>query len=104
VSASHEEGWGLPPAEAAACGAALVVSENGGHYDFLSDGQTALMFKPHDVEGMKAAIRSLAEDGDRRNALARAAHTHIQSYNWARSVDILEGYLSEAGTINSAQA
>src|SRR3546814_9154603 len=37
VSASHEEGWGLPPAEAAACGAALVVSSNGGHSDYLTD-------------------------------------------------------------------
>lgn len=103
VSASHEEGWGLPPAEAAACGAALVVSANGGHRDYLTDGETALMFQPHDIQAMKAAIRTLVEDQGRRVALARAAHDHIQSYNWTRSVEILEGLLAETDDA-SAQA
>src|SRR3546814_13069720 len=76
VSASHEEGWGLPPAEAAACGVALVVSSNGGHSDYLTDRETALMFAPSDIAAMKSAIRLLARDHARRIALSRAGHEH----------------------------
>src|SRR3546814_480937 len=102
VSASHEEGWGLPPAEAAACGAALVVSSNGGHSDYLTDRETALMFAPRDIAAMKSAIRLLASDNARRIALARAGHDHIQKYNWTRSTDILEAHLK--GEASSLQA
>src|SRR3546814_13925355 len=59
VSASHEEGWGLPPAEAAACGAALVVSSNGGHSDYLTDRETALMFGIGRASGRERVCKSV---------------------------------------------
>src|SRR3546814_15241615 len=49
VSASHADGWGMPPAEADACGAALVVSSPGGPSDYLTDRETAPIFSPRDL-------------------------------------------------------
>ena len=44
VLPSHYEGWGLPAAEAMACGAALVVTASGGTADFTADGHNAVVY------------------------------------------------------------
>ncbi len=40
---SWDEGLGMPPMEAMACGAALVTFDNGGCRDYAKDGETALL-------------------------------------------------------------
>ena len=46
VGASREEGWGLPPAEAMACGCAFVGTDIGGFREYAINGLTALLSAP----------------------------------------------------------
>lgn len=82
---SLSEGWHLPPAEALACGCALVSSDIGGVHDYAIDGETALLYPPGDVAlGADALVRVLL-DSDLRMRLARLGHAHIASFSWERS-------------------
>ena len=69
VLPSHYEGWGLPAAEAMACGAALVVTASGGTADFTADGHNALVVSPRDAGGLAHALTRLVEDPELRNRL-----------------------------------
>jgi len=72
VSSSHAEGWGLPSMEAAACGTAVVSTENGWVRDYPDD-DTVLKIPPRDVSALSRGITELVEDPDRRETLARRA-------------------------------
>lgn len=64
LASSREEGWGLTPMEAMACGAAVVTTRVGGTPYFARDGETALVVEPRDGSGLEAALeRILSDDG-----------------------------------------
>lgn len=64
------EGFGLPPLEAMACGAAVVATPVGALPDVADDG---IEFVPvGDPEAIVAALRVLAEDRERRAELVAA--------------------------------
>lgn len=87
VTASHYEGWGLPGAEAMACGAALVSTDNGGVRAYASDGETALLSPAKEPVALANNIARLIEDQGLRVRIADAGHKHIQQFTWARAVD-----------------
>ncbi len=79
---SHYEGFGLPPLEALACGAPVIVSEGGALPEVLD---TPAVTHPGalDVEAWAAALRALlAEDSDRRAARRAAGRSHAAGYAW----------------------
>lgn len=90
---SHFEGWGLPGAEALACGAALVTTDNGGCRDYAMDGQTALVVAPQTPGDLADATAKLFEDDSLRQRLASAGHAFVQRYTWAGATDALERVL-----------
>jgi glycosyltransferase involved in cell wall biosynthesis len=92
---SLTEGWPLPPAEAMACGAALVAADNPGVLDYASAG-TAVVVRRHDAAGTAEAIRELALDPARRQRIATAGLAAIQKYSWPTAVESLERVLKEA--------
>jgi glycosyltransferase involved in cell wall biosynthesis len=59
VVPSRDEGFGLPAVEAAACGAAIVLSDIGAHRETL-DG-AALFFPPGDAAGLAARLEELLD-------------------------------------------
>ena len=65
VLPSHYEGWGLPAAEAMACGAAVVTTYCGGVEDFAKHEHNALMVRPGD---------SGALSGDRKSTRLNSSH------------------------------
>jgi glycosyltransferase involved in cell wall biosynthesis len=87
---SHFEGWHLPPAEAMACGTAVVSTDIDGVADYAIDGKTALLAPVGDVAGLADRMVGLLEDSTRRVDLARAGHAHIQQFTWDASTDALE--------------
>lgn len=95
LSASHSEGWGLPGAEAMACGCALVSTDHGGVRDYARPDETALLSPPGDVAALADALEALLGDPERRISLARAAVEAIRSFTWDRSTDRLEKVLGE---------
>lgn len=84
------EGWHLPPAEAMACGCAVVSSRIDGVSDYAEHGRTALLVAPGDAAELAAAIVELCEDPARRLALGRAGHDRIAEFSWTRSTDQVE--------------
>ena len=94
---SWDEGLGMPPMEAMACGAALVTYDNGGCRDYARDGETALVVPRRDVDALADALARLATDGALRARLATAGCAHVTTaFDWDRSVDRLEARLAEA--------
>ncbi|MBN1128071.1 MAG: glycosyltransferase family 4 protein [Chitinispirillaceae bacterium] len=85
VGTSWCEGFGLPPCEAAACGAALCVADNGGHREFAVHEKTALMHPPRHPEVLAANILRLLDDKEKRINLARAGNSCVKKFSWERS-------------------
>ncbi len=76
---SRHEGWGLPAAEAMACGAAVVSTRNGGTEEFVRDGANGLLVPAADPGAVAAAAVRLLGDEDLRASLgARAAGEALQ--------------------------
>ena len=86
VAPSHEEGWGLPPAEAMACGAAVVATDNGGHREYAVDGKTALLSPVAAPEELAQNIIRLIDDPALRLRLSESGSRSIRRFTWGRAV------------------
>jgi glycosyltransferase involved in cell wall biosynthesis len=88
---SWDEGLGMPPMEAMACGAALVTFDNGGCRDYARDGETALVARRRDVAELTASLELLAGDPERRARIAAAGRSLITTaFDWERAVARME--------------
>jgi glycosyltransferase involved in cell wall biosynthesis len=93
LAPSHSEGWGLPPCEAMMCGAAVVATDIGGHREFCTDGETALLVPIQDPAAIQEAVEKLIEDQELRLRIARNGHRDIQRFTWDAACDALERVL-----------
>jgi phosphatidyl-myo-inositol dimannoside synthase len=71
------EGLGLVILEAAAAGMPTIVGDSGGATDALVPDVTGLLVRPNDVDDLSRKLRTLLDDGQRRQALG------IAGYEWA---------------------
>jgi len=71
VLPSLVEGFGLPPLEAMACGAAAVVSDCGGPREYAVHYQNALVTTPGKPSSIRQALYTLNEDEALRKRLVR---------------------------------
>lgn len=62
VFPSRVEGFGLPPLEAMACGAAAVISDCGGVREYARDGENCLLVPSGDPGAMASAVQRLVTD------------------------------------------
>lgn len=90
---SWAEGWPLPPAEAMQCGAALCVTDIGGHREYALHEQNALLSPAKDPAALAANLETLLTDPARRIALATSGHAYIQRFTWERAVTTFEQVL-----------
>jgi glycosyltransferase involved in cell wall biosynthesis len=79
VFPSRVEGFGLPPLEAMARGAAVVVSDCGGVREYAEPERNCLVVPPGDAPAIAAAIRRLA-DPELRARLARAGRETAERF------------------------
>ena len=95
---SWDEGLGMPPMEAMACGAALVTYDNGGCRDYARDGETALVAKRRDVDDLAAKLERVASEPELRARLSAAgARLITTAFDWDRSVERMEALFRQAG-------
>jgi glycosyltransferase involved in cell wall biosynthesis len=94
VSTSLAEGFGLPPVEAAACGAPVVVSDIPAHRETLGDA--AVRFAPGDARGLASALAPLLEDSELRRALGERARARASEHSWDDAASQLRRLLEEA--------
>ena len=86
VSASLDEGYGLPVAEAIELGVPAVITDMPIFREVAGDG--ALYAPGMDAEAFARGIRAL-DDPARRAEVIAAGTAHIARFDWGRSADVL---------------
>jgi glycosyltransferase involved in cell wall biosynthesis len=88
------EGFGLPAAEAIACGTPVVATAGGAVAEVV--GEAGLFFDPLDVADMAAAIGRAATDAALYGRLRAACAPRAAELSWSAAasatLDVLEGY------------
>src|SRR5262249_27348150 len=84
LCSSWSEGYALPPAEAAACGCAIVATDNGGIREYVEHGVTGLLSAPKDPEALAENLCLLLGNDDLRIRMAKACHTFVRGLSWDR--------------------
>lgn len=95
VLPSPKEGWGITNVEAAACGTPAVAADSPGLRESVVHGRTGLLVPYGDTAALAGALRSLAGDPARVEALGRGAWDFAQSFTWDRAADLTEEHLAE---------
>ena len=93
VCPSLAEGFGLPPVEAAACGAPLVLSDLPAHRETL--GAAALYFPPKDVAALTQQLRQVLADDELRASLATRGRESVARLSWDASAERLRDLVHE---------
>jgi glycosyltransferase involved in cell wall biosynthesis len=93
LSPSWMEGFPLPPAEAAACGCAIVATDIGGIRDYVQNDITGLLSPPKAPEALAKNLCLLLGNDELRIRLARAANASIRGFNWEQSTDQMEKFM-----------
>jgi glycosyltransferase involved in cell wall biosynthesis len=84
--------------DAAAAGAAVVVTSTPAMREYFADSVTALMPAPGDAAGLRRAIEALTRDEGSRLRLARAGHRHVLAHHDSAVMwDQLDQALGERG-------
>ena len=86
---SRHEGFGLPAAEAMACGCPVVATRAKGNEEFCLPGETALMADPGDVAALAKYAREILDDPVLAARLAAAGRDRVQEYRWEPVIDRL---------------
>src|SRR6185437_10542396 len=79
VSPSLYEGFGLPAAEAMACGTPVVATTAGAFPETIADGETGVLVPPADARALADAIEALLSDAGRRAAMGAAGARRMQA-------------------------
>jgi glycosyltransferase involved in cell wall biosynthesis len=84
VYPSVYEGFGLPPLEAASCGAPVLASRTPAHLETLG-ADAALLFAPEDADALARAILDLADNESLRQKIADAGQRRAAEFTWERA-------------------
>jgi UDP-glucose:(heptosyl)LPS alpha-1,3-glucosyltransferase len=86
VSPSHEDSFGLPVAEAMACGLPAITSILAGVSSLLHDGVDSFILRdPRDAKTLATMIRTLYEKAEWRSRMGQAAARASLEWTWDRN-------------------
>jgi len=94
VLASSYESFGLVVAEAAAAGAAIVVTDRCGVADLFADSGAVVI--PYGEAPLRGALLHLLEDAALRSRLRDEAREVARAWSWERVVELQEDYYVQA--------
>jgi len=94
IYTSLYEGFGLPPLEAMACGAPVVMTDNLGSRDFVEPGVNALI-TPRDPEAIAHAVDRVLSDETLRESLVREGLRTARDFSIEKAVIRFENALKE---------
>ncbi len=89
------EGFGLPAAEAMACGCALVTVDSCGCRDYAIHNKTALVSLPGDIGALSNHVKMLLDNPDLRNTLSKNGYNLIRQFSLDKSAQRLLEILSD---------
>jgi len=88
VSPSLYEGFGLPAAEAQACGTPVIATTAGALPEVVADGESGLLVSPGNVTELARALERLLDDRELANRLGAAAARRIaREFTWTRTAE-----------------
>lgn len=82
IFSSQNEGFGLPPLEAMACGCAVITGDCGGINDFVVKGSNALVYPPGDIYALASCLQRLVHDKEARIRMATNGQATAVEYTW----------------------
>jgi len=86
-----QESYGLPVAEAMACGVPVLASASGGVPELIEDGVTGKLVPRLDAQALTRALRQMSVDRATLRAMGKAARIRAQRLlSWEHSVERLE--------------
>src|SRR5215472_14084586 len=86
----QQEGMGLVPLEAIACGCPVIASRLPAVTEIVQEGKTGLLFAPGDAAGLASCIdRLLADPASAADGLVEARPALAAHYDWS---GVSEGY------------
>ena len=96
VSPSREDSFGMPVAEAMACGLPVITSVFAGISSLLHDGVDGFVLRdPRDAESLAKLIRWLYEQVELRNRIGQAAAKTALEWTWDRNAAEVWAFLKE---------
>jgi len=91
------EPFGMPVAEAMACGVPVVATRGGGIPEFVDHGTSGLLVERANPQALGEAIATLLEDPEKRARLGRAGRERVaRELNWDEVADRLGAKLEES--------
>lgn len=94
---SFSEGFGLPAIEAMACGTPVIASSAGSLPEVVGD--SGILFDPHDIAAMSAAIVQISTDDDLRSELQTRALQRSSRFSWAAAAALAFPVLQAAADV-----
>lgn len=99
-----EEPFGLPLAEAMACGVPCIGSRRGGIPEIIEDDRTGLLVEAGDADGLASAIRRMLNDFNRAREIGKAGADSIAAkFSWTHATERLRNILDQIVDHDSAR-
>ncbi len=88
VTSSVHEGFGLPLAEAMACGTPVLGTRIGAYEEIVQHGESGWLVPSRDPRALADAIRMLWNDASMRQKLAEGGRKRVQEkFNWRKAAE-----------------
>lgn len=84
---SREEGWGLTPLEAMACGCPVVGTNVGCMTELGINGENVLLSEPGDVDGLSENIKKVIENSKLLEKLSVNGVKTVAELSWEKSAE-----------------